>query len=181
MEGSQRPQFGPSRSKAAATGRARFRFEILNFPLGRKGKLCDTIFSSVFWDAPSGGLKISPSDGSGQVVQETGASNNLPRRLDVAAVRKSKGITLDQISDTTKLGKNFLRAIEDGEFKKLPGGIFSTSYIRQYARAIDINEEDLLAEYYERTGTAPGLRSKPPETEGTARHKGFRWPAAVRF
>jgi len=132
-------------------------------------------------DTPLGGWEISSPDGSGQVVQETGAPDNLPRRLDVAAVRKSKGITLDQISDATKIGKNFLCAIEDGDFRQLPGGIFSTSYIRQYARAIDIDEEDVLAEYYERTGTAPGPRPKPPETEGKARHKGFRLPAAVRF
>jgi len=28
-----------------------------------------------------------------------------------------------------------LKAIEAGDFKKLPGGIYNTSYIRQYAQS----------------------------------------------
>ena len=35
-----------------------------------------------------------------------------------------------------------LRAIEAGEFQKLPGGVYSTSYIRQYARAIEFDSID---------------------------------------
>lgn len=66
---------------------------------------------------------------------------------DVSAVRQSKGITLDQIVQTTKISKRFLEAIEAGDFAKLPGGIFNTSYIRQYARAIDYDESDLVERY----------------------------------
>jgi cytoskeletal protein RodZ len=42
-----------------------------------------------------------------------------------------------------------LEAIERGDFRKLPGGIYNTSYIRQYARAIDY-EESILLEFYHR-------------------------------
>lgn len=65
----------------------------------------------------------------------------------MAAIRRSKGISLDQIAETTKISKRFLQAIEDSDFGQLPGGIFNTSYIRQYAQAIDFEESDLL-EYY---------------------------------
>jgi cytoskeletal protein RodZ len=47
-----------------------------------------------------------------------------------------------------------LKAIECGEFKKLPGGIYNTSYIRQYAKAIDFDESELLAFYAAATGSA---------------------------
>jgi cytoskeletal protein RodZ len=43
---------------------------------------------------------------------------------------------------------HFLRAIEAEEFEKLPGGIFNTSYLRQYARATGYDESELLAHYY---------------------------------
>lgn len=70
-------------------------------------------------------------------------------------VREKKNIALEQIADKTKIGVRALRAIEEGDFGKLPGGIYNTSYIRQYARAIDFDEQELLAFYYEVTGITP--------------------------
>jgi len=72
----------------------------------------------------------------------------LPERLDLARLRERKGISLRQIADSTKISLRFLEAIERGDFSQLPGGIYDRSYIRQYARAIDVEESRLLA-YYE--------------------------------
>ena len=74
---------------------------------------------------------------------------------DLITVRRKKGVSLQDISEATKIGVNYLRAIEEGEFAKLPGGIYSTSYIRQYARAIDYDESELLEHYYRATGLRP--------------------------
>ena len=54
--------------------------------------------------------------------------------LGLASIRRNRGLTLEQISQNTKISVRALQAIEEGEFKKLPGGIYNTSYIRQYAR-----------------------------------------------
>ena len=67
--------------------------------------------------------------------------------LGLANIRKNRGISLEQISDATKISVRSLDAIERGDFRKLPGGIYNTSYIRQYARAIDYDESMLLAYY----------------------------------
>lgn len=67
--------------------------------------------------------------------------------LDLSAIRLQKGLSLGEIAKQTKIGLGYLDAIEHGEFSKLPGGIYSTSYIRQYARAIDCDEVRLL-DYY---------------------------------
>jgi cytoskeletal protein RodZ len=67
-----------------------------------------------------------------------------PSVLGLATVRRNRGITLQQISDSTKIGVRLLEAIERGDFRKLPGGIYTTSYIRQYARAIDYPEDGIL-------------------------------------
>jgi len=63
-------------------------------------------------------------------------------------------LSLQQISQTTKISVRALQAIEEGEFKKLPGGIYNTSYIRQYARAIEFDESEILAYYHSRTDVA---------------------------
>jgi cytoskeleton protein RodZ len=68
--------------------------------------------------------------------------------LDLTAIRHRKGISLRQIADNTKISLHYLEAIERHEFRKLPGGIYNSSYIRQYARAIDLQESELLGYYH---------------------------------
>jgi cytoskeletal protein RodZ len=68
--------------------------------------------------------------------------------LGLAHWRRKKALSLEQIADATKISVRSLQAIESEEFKKLPGGIYSTSYIRQYARAIDFDEAQILSLYY---------------------------------
>ncbi len=92
----------------------------------------------------------------------------LPRRLDVAAIRRSKGISLDAIAESTKISKRFLEAIEQGDLTILPGGIYNSSYVRQYARAIDIDETELLEQFSLLVGKAAdedALGRRPPSKE----------------
>lgn len=67
--------------------------------------------------------------------------------LGLSTIRRNRGITLEQIAETTKISVRLLTAIEQGDFRKLPGGIYDTSYIRQYAHAIDYDESAILAVY----------------------------------
>lgn len=68
--------------------------------------------------------------------------------LGLTTIRRNRGVSLQQIAESTKIGIRSLEAIERGEFGKLPGGIYNTSYIKQYARAIDYDECALLAFYH---------------------------------
>lgn len=79
--------------------------------------------------------------------------------LGLATIRRNRGISLEQIVESTKISKRSLEAIERGEFRKLPGGIYDTSYIRQYARAIDYDESAILAVYARET--APSVSTAP--------------------
>lgn len=74
--------------------------------------------------------------------------------LGLSTIRRNRGITLEQIASSTKISVRSLQAIEQGDFRKLPGGIYNTSYIRQYARAIDYDESALLAVYHQAMGPA---------------------------
>ncbi|MGA3258175.1 MAG: helix-turn-helix transcriptional regulator [Bryobacteraceae bacterium] len=78
--------------------------------------------------------------------------NNNDSVLGLAEIRRNRGISLQQIAELTKIGVRSLEAIEQGDFRRLPGGIYNTSYIRQYARAIDYDESILLAFYHQQTG-----------------------------
>jgi len=69
--------------------------------------------------------------------------------LGVRAWREERGISLESVAVSTKLSLTLLGAIESGEFKRLPGGIYNTNYIRQYARAISFPEDELLTAYRE--------------------------------
>ena len=77
--------------------------------------------------------------------------------LGLASIRRNRGVSLQQIAESTKLSVRFLEAIERGDFRKLPGGIYNTSYIRQYARAIDYDEAVLLAFYRLQTSPAAAV------------------------
>lgn len=71
----------------------------------------------------------------------------LPQNL--AEHRSTRGISLSQVVDATKISVRYLQAIEWGDFGKLPGGIYGLSYVRQYARAVDCDEDLLVARYRE--------------------------------
>jgi cytoskeletal protein RodZ len=79
--------------------------------------------------------------------------------LGLATIRRNRGISLQQIADATKISVRCLQAIECGDFRKLPGGIYNTSYIRQYARFIDYDESAILAVYHRQMN--PGEAARP--------------------
>jgi len=94
--------------------------------------------------------------------------------LDLPRFRKVAGVSLEEIAQRTKIGTRFLEAIEHEQFEKLPGGIFSTSYLRQYAEAIGYDEDALVAYYNQKMNPAAPI-SKGPQTETGSRTLLDRW------
>jgi len=80
--------------------------------------------------------------------------------------REKQGLTLEQISLSTKIGTRMLRALEEEHFDQLPGGIFNKGFIRAYARCLHMDEEQAIAEYMAATGTSP-LANNSEENEQT--------------
>jgi cytoskeletal protein RodZ len=105
---------------------------------------------------------------SSTAMTQMGSTRPSPRKrrllTDLAAIREAKGISLRQISEATKIGVRYLKAIEASQFEQLPGGLFNTSYIRQYARAIDYDEWELLASY---GSTIPEPPPEAPPARGS--------------
>jgi cytoskeleton protein RodZ len=69
--------------------------------------------------------------------------------------RQRLGLTLQEVSSFTKLHPRFLKAIEQADFSKLPGGILTKSFIRSYAQEIGIDDSQAVSEYLAITGQAP--------------------------
>lgn len=60
--------------------------------------------------------------------------------------RLGRGISIDDISRETKIVRRFLEAIENDAFSDLPGLVFTRSFVRQYALALKLDPDPLLAE-----------------------------------
>lgn len=77
--------------------------------------------------------------------------------------RERRGVGLDDIAQTTKIGTRFLRALEANNYDQLPGGIFNKGFIRAYARAVGLDEEQAIADYIAATEpTVAKVESSPP-------------------
>lgn len=61
--------------------------------------------------------------------------------------RERRGITLDAIANATKIGKSLLAGLERGDCSRWPGGIYSRAYVKDYARAIGLNADEVAARF----------------------------------
>lgn len=61
--------------------------------------------------------------------------------------RGTKGLSIDQLHEITKIQKRHLVAIEEGNYDVLPGAFYARAFIKQYADAVGLNGEELLVEY----------------------------------
>jgi cytoskeleton protein RodZ len=61
--------------------------------------------------------------------------------------REMRGVSLEEISATTKIGTRSLQAIEEEDFEKLPGGIFNKGFVRAYARYLGLDEEQTVTDF----------------------------------
>jgi len=58
--------------------------------------------------------------------------------------RIKKGLTLSQVSQSTKIKEEFLEAIEKGEYEKLPSPSYAHGFVRNYTRFLKLAEKEIL-------------------------------------
>ncbi len=66
--------------------------------------------------------------------------------------RESRGVTLETISDKTKVITRYLAALENEKFDLLPGGILSKGIVRGYARTVGLDETTWVERFVAATG-----------------------------
>jgi hypothetical protein len=63
--------------------------------------------------------------------------------------RERRGIDLDTIARSTKIGVGILEGLERDDISRWPSGIFRRGFIRAYARAVGLDPESTLKEFLE--------------------------------
>jgi cytoskeleton protein RodZ len=93
--------------------------------------------------------------------------------------REMRGITLEEIATSTKIGTRSLRALEEEDFDQLPGGIFNKGFVRAYAKYLGIDEEQAVADYLAAAGEVEQPLPQPPEKPAQAGSGAGTWIALV--
>ncbi|MGZ4859635.1 MAG: helix-turn-helix domain-containing protein [Candidatus Angelobacter sp.] len=101
-----------------------------------------------------GQLTDLPAKGNGTAM---GAFGDRLRRE-----REMRGITLDEITESTKISRRHLEALEKEHFDQLPGGVFNKGFVRAYARFLGIDEDQAVADYSAASNEQPEPENKFP-------------------
>ena len=87
-------------------------------------------------------------------------------------VRETKGLTIDEVASKTRIRTDFVKALEEGNFAKLPDQVFARGFVRSYARSLGLDEEDAIdrfaqsaGAYYDKQGERERLKVKQAEEE----------------
>jgi cytoskeletal protein RodZ len=79
---------------------------------------------------------------------EVGAG--LPDRL--AAARERKGVDLYRAERDTKIRARYLAALERGDYRELPGAVYTKGFLRNYAIYLGLDPEDVLRQWRRERG-----------------------------
>ncbi|MVO99089.1 helix-turn-helix domain-containing protein [Paenibacillus lutrae] len=109
--------------------------------------------------------------------------SELGQRLKQA--RLEKKMSLDDLQEITKIRTRYLEAIEEGNYKVLPGSFYVRAFIKSYAEAVGLDPNEVLNMYQ---GTIPAAPPEPavetirtPRRSSSARNTDrlSRWASTV--
>ena len=99
---------------------------------------------------------------AGEDVMDEGAPETTGAQLRRA--REAAGLSLADVSATTRIRLSHLQALEEGKLSALPGRTYAIGFARSYARAVGLDEAAIALS----VRTDLGDVAPPPETSGTA-------------
>ena len=93
---------------------------------------------------------------------ETGAADERVKSVGsyLREVRESRGIELEEASRVTRIGKNYLSAIEGEMFDKLPNPAYIKGFLRIYASYLGLSGNEIVA-LYDKSQASPQIQSFP--------------------
>ena len=77
-------------------------------------------------------------------------------------VRETKRLSMDEVAMKTRIHPEFIRALEEENFAKLPDQVFVKGFVRSYARSLGLDEEEAIRRFEESAGA---FYSKQDERE----------------
>ena len=76
-----------------------------------------------------------------------GQEYSLPTGQYLRHVRNAKGMSLKSISEATKIGVQYLEALEGDDYLKLPQGSYLTYIIAAYAKVLDLDSKSVVSDF----------------------------------
>ena len=98
----------------------------------------------------------------------------------LADARAARGVTLKQVSASTKIPVATLQAIERDELESLPGGIFTRGFVRSYADAVGLDPQATLARFEARFPEESSVATLLATIEGRANEEFLRRQRTVK-
>jgi flagellar biosynthesis protein FlhG len=99
---------------------------------------------------PEGDAAASPQT---PAVEPTPAPSTLPTPTSGAELRDARQrlrLSLETIAERTKIRRAYLQAIEEERFSDLPAAVFLRGFLREYARCLGLQAEDVARLYMKR-------------------------------
>ncbi|MEA5091945.1 hypothetical protein SDC9_12736 [bioreactor metagenome] len=66
-------------------------------------------------------------------------------------VRKRKGLSIDEIAEGTGIRAQYIDALENGDYEKIPGDVFIKGFIRNYGNFLNLDGNALVEQYKNHT------------------------------
>ncbi len=101
------------------------------------------------------------------------AKDSLSYGQYLQASRLEQQISLERVSEETRIGLEILKLIENEDHEKLPAKVFVKGFLRSYARAIGIDGQEAVRRYESRLNVVYTLNG--PESETGAPQPGRLW------
>src|SRR5437870_7345218 len=66
--------------------------------------------------------------------------------------REAKGLTLEEAAARTRILPQYLRAVEENNYSRLPDEVFAKGFVRSYARILGLDEAAVVRKFDESGG-----------------------------
>jgi cytoskeletal protein RodZ len=100
----------------------------------------------------------------------------------LAAARQARGLSVDDVSQATRIRATVIRAIEHDEFAPCGGSVYARGHIRSIANVVGTDPAPLIEEFDEVHGTAPAPITAPlvdPDAEAVSERRRPHWMIAA--
>jgi len=94
----------------------------------------------------------------------------------LAAARRLQNLSVEDVARQLKLSVNQIKALEAGDFEKLPGPVFVRGFLRNYSRLLGLNPEEIMRSVAsEVPAPSPGAELPPSKEIPFPPAKSSRW------
>lgn len=78
--------------------------------------------------------------------------------------RETRGISISEVAEQTRISALYLESIENNDYKNLPGGIFNKGFVKSYAKYVGVGEQEALQDYSRLLAEQGGDANDEPKT-----------------